>query len=37
MRGDIEYGDIGFEGPPGSDGAAAFNGEKGHKGNFIWI
>lgn len=37
MRGDIEYGDVGFEGPPGRDGAPAFSGEKGHKGNFIAI
>lgn len=37
MRGDIEYGDIGVEGPAGREGAPAFNGEKGHKGNFIAI
>lgn len=35
MRGDIEYGEIGLEGPSGIEGAPAFNGEKGHKGNFI--
>lgn len=37
MRGDIEYGEVGFEGPPGRDGAPAFSGEKGHEGNFIAI
>lgn len=36
QRGDIEYGDMGFPGAPGRDGAPAPYGEKGAKGDLGW-
>lgn len=37
QRGDIEYGDVGFPGLPGKDGAPAPYGEKGTVHLFITL